>query len=209
MAQHSILRLLTKSIFERTSKGTRICIYWLIISGTTEQSILTTPIRGANSFWNSWISDFVCIMSKDPTCCTCYFHSCGWPLPFRPESQFTILFNTIVIYIGAMLLYQPPMVRWPRTPRNVELTIFSLFRINFTYRVLMSRMNKLNYLHIASLPRLLFLRPITLSAEKKSGVPCILTSRERHRQTPIEEHDMKTRHVDCPRSATLVFRSST
>ena len=46
----------------------------------------------------------------------------------------------------------------------------------------------------------------TLGAEKKSGVPYILTSARRHRQTPLPKHDEKTRHVDCPRSATFVSR---
>ena len=36
----------------------------------------------------------------------------------------------------------------------------------------------------------------TLGAEKKSGVPYILTSFERHRQTPELKHDEKTRHVE-------------
>ena len=35
----------------------------------------------------------------------------------------------------------------------------------------------------------------TLGAEKKSGVPYILTSHARHRQTPSSKHDQKTRHV--------------
>ena len=36
----------------------------------------------------------------------------------------------------------------------------------------------------------------TLGAEKKSGVPHILTSHARHRQTPFYKHDQKTRHMD-------------
>ena len=35
----------------------------------------------------------------------------------------------------------------------------------------------------------------TYRREKKSGVPYILTSYRRRRQTPIEKHDYKTRHV--------------
>ena len=35
----------------------------------------------------------------------------------------------------------------------------------------------------------------TLGAEKKGGVPYILTSPRRHRQTPASKHDQKTRHV--------------
>ena len=38
-------------------------------------------------------------------------------------------------------------------------------------------------------------RPDTLGTEKKSGVPYILTSQGRHRQTPLCKHDQKTRHV--------------
>ena len=37
--------------------------------------------------------------------------------------------------------------------------------------------------------------PTTKGAEKKSGVPYILTSQRRHRQTPRLKHDKKTRHV--------------
>jgi len=44
------------------------------------------------------------------------------------------------------------------------------------------------------IPRRLFAHH-TPGAEKKSGVPYILTSYRRHRQTPIEKHDQKTRHV--------------
>ena len=35
----------------------------------------------------------------------------------------------------------------------------------------------------------------TLGAEKKSGVPYILMSDARHRQTPFKKHDQKTRHM--------------
>ena len=35
----------------------------------------------------------------------------------------------------------------------------------------------------------------TLGAEKKSGVPYILMSDVRHRQTPTSKHDQKIRHV--------------
>ena len=38
-------------------------------------------------------------------------------------------------------------------------------------------------------------RPDTLGTEKKSGVPYILMSDARHRQTPFKKHDQKTRHV--------------
>ena len=43
----------------------------------------------------------------------------------------------------------------------------------------------------------------TLGAAKKSGVPYILTSFERHRQTPEIEHDQKTRHVGLAHVAQL------
>ena len=56
--------------------------------------------------------------------------------------------------------------------------------------------------------RACFVETAALGAEKKSGVPYILTFQERHRQTPELKHDEKTRHVDCPRSATFVFRFS-
>ena len=46
------------------------------------------------------------------------------------------------------------------------------------------------------LPRRCFIpRLAALGAEKKSGVPYILTSAGRHRQTPATKHDQKTRHV--------------
>ena len=46
-------------------------------------------------------------------------------------------------------------------------------------------------------------RPDTLGAEKKSGVPYILTSQGRHRQTPASKHDQKTRHVGLAHVAQL------
>ena len=44
------------------------------------------------------------------------------------------------------------------------------------------------------LPRLLFAHP-TSGAKKDRGVPYILMSHRRHRQTPVQKHDQKTRHV--------------
>ena len=46
-------------------------------------------------------------------------------------------------------------------------------------------------------------RPDTLGTEKKSGVPYILMSQGRHRQTPLCKHDQKTRHVGLAHVAQL------
>ena len=43
--------------------------------------------------------------------------------------------------------------------------------------------------------RAFYAEAAALGAEKKSGVPYILTPHARHRQTPVEEHEEKTRHV--------------
>ena len=55
-------------------------------------------------------------------------------------------------------------------------------------------------------PRLLPAR-LTLGAEKKSGVPYILTSPRRHRQTPASKHDEKTRHVGFAHVAQPSYRA--
>ena len=46
-------------------------------------------------------------------------------------------------------------------------------------------------------------RPDTLGTENESGVPYILTSQGRHRQTPLCKHDQKTRHVGLAHVAQL------
>ncbi len=50
-------------------------------------------------------------------------------------------------------------------------------------------------------------RPDTLGAEKESGVPYILTSYRRHRQTPLPKHDQKTRHVGLAHVAQPSYRA--
>ena len=47
----------------------------------------------------------------------------------------------------------------------------------------------------------------TLGAEKKSGVPYILMSHVRHRQTPLQKHDEKTRHVGFAHVAQPSYRA--
>ena len=47
----------------------------------------------------------------------------------------------------------------------------------------------------------------TLGAEKKSGVPYILTSLRRHRQTPLQKHDQKARHVGLTHVAQPSYRA--
>ena len=47
----------------------------------------------------------------------------------------------------------------------------------------------------------------TLGAEKESGVPYILTSRVRYRQTPSKKHDEKIRHVGLAHAAQPSYRA--
>ena len=51
-------------------------------------------------------------------------------------------------------------------------------------------------------------RPDTLGTEKKSGVPYILMSSVRHRQTPFKKHEEKARHVGLAHVAQLSYRAS-
>jgi len=72
-----------------------------------------------------------------------------------------------------------------------EEFVSTMHELNHAQLVLYYRRHQYPYL----LPRQFCSHVDTLCAEKKSGVPYILMSSRRHRQTPLPKHDEKTRHM--------------